>query len=403
MPRKKALTPPPPEDQPLVPQTGAKRHSRLGPSGFKSVEVCPSYVNDSKETLAATKGSLAHGLLEQHHINVTRHQEFLLLDSDDQQYSISLIAGYMEELYRGKIDGAWTIEREVELDLKMYQIPDCEFGTADELLHCKATNEAHLVDYKFGWWEVDDAEYNIQGWLYALGVFARLPWCSWVTVHFLQPKRDEVSTYRFNRQADISRMLVRAKAIAERRKEKAGVEFSPVMSNCLWCGNKASCKALHEIALKVMSKTPVLFPENVDDLTPETFNDPESAGMVHEIAQLMEKWADQIKRRITQLALEGWEIPGKDIRHVSGKTRIIDPIRVYEIMEDKYGIDINRFLADFCDVALGRLESHAGSIAARGEKDNAKKELRKLFAAEGLVTVGQPSAYLVDAKSKTDQ
>jgi hypothetical protein len=48
---------------------------------------------------------------------------------------------------------------------------DCDKGTGDLLSSDKKRAHIDLMDYKFGWIEVDDAEDNIQLGIYVLGAF----------------------------------------------------------------------------------------------------------------------------------------------------------------------------------------------------------------------------------------
>lgn len=367
------------------------RHARLGPSGFKPVEICPSYVNTPGDSEASRVGTRQHKLMEKYGVNVTREREFALLASDEQMEALQTIADYVKPIEKA-LEGKARTKRhtELELDLTSYAIPDCEFGTADLVWEDQGEQHVELFDYKFGWMEVEDVESNVQLWLYALGCFARFKWARSVRAHILQPACDVVSTHTFTRQ-DIPRMLLRAMTIAERKKAMAGKEFVPVTSNCLWCGNKASCLALHGFALKVVKQ--LEFPTVV--LTPEEFNDQAFAGDAYNLSKLLERWAKDIRWKITQLALDGLEIPGKILRQVKGKARIIDTFRAWELLHETYSLSLEEFMAT-TEPSITKIESAIAAPEPRGFKGQKKDEVRQALMGEGIVVSGAPSAFLVD-------
>lgn len=58
-------------------------------------------------------------------------------------------------------------------ELKLSILNGLTFGTAD-LVMVKG-DRAIIGDAKFGWNPVEDAEVNLQGWAYAIGVFEKYP------------------------------------------------------------------------------------------------------------------------------------------------------------------------------------------------------------------------------------
>lgn len=391
-----------------------RAHARLGPSGFKSREICPSYLPTQGESAASKMGTKLHDLLERFGINVLEEPEFRFLDTGSQMDALQMIKEYVTPFEKTAV----KIHREVQFNLESYRIPDCEFGTGDLVLEqadCVADCVFDLMDYKFGYLEVDDPETNIQIWLYVLGLFHNFPKAKCVRAHILQPARDEIGTATFTRDR-IPEMLLRAQAIATRVKSQAGKAFNPVLSNCLWCANKGACVALHQMAMKTAVAARLEYPEALSTLVPDDLNDNETiieyGSSIYDLAKLLEGWADQMKRRLTQLSIEGHELRGKTLRQVSGKANIVDPFGVLDMMlQDRCGKTlaelvknpdaleaINTLLAAVAAVSITKAENFVASTAERGHKDEAKKELRKRFASEGFLFIGSPSAYLVDSK-----
>jgi hypothetical protein len=355
--------------------------------------VCPSYENDKETSRAADEGDMLHGIMEKHHIKALQSKEFKALGDERQISMIEMVVGYITPIIKAaKTD----VEYEVELNLRPLKLRDTEFGTADVLAGQRTKRHADVIDYKFGWLEVDDAEFNIQGWLYALGAFLKCAWADTVTVHFLQPRRDEISSHTFDRSR-MTEMLLRAQTINERRHELAGKEFNPVVSNCTWCANKAGCKALHGFILQLDGKVPLRFPAEVKTFDPPRFKDPKTAGVLYEFADMIGRWGWDMKRRITDLvANEGFEIQDFSLKTRKGNTTIIDPYRAVEIARDQFGVKVET-LDDFLAIAepsLHGIETAIGALQPRGAKGSTKDKFRLELAKEGIIESGRPSSWL---------
>lgn len=394
-PKLKNTAPTPESKKPAKTSPSPRSHARLGPSGYKSVEICPSYISTPGDSAASIAGTKLHDLLERFGINVKEEPEFEFLDAGEKMLMLEKIVDYVEPYEKS----AKKIDREVQLDLTSYKLPDTEFGTADLIITENPTT-LHLMDYKFGKLEVDDAEENIQIWIYVLGAFVKYPKAKTIGAHVLQPARDEISTASFSRD-DIPMMVLRARTIAERRAKRSGVEFNPVVQNCLWCNNKANCVALHNFALKSAKYAALVMPA-VTSLQPEDLNDMETiihlGSDIYDLAKLMEGWSDAMKRKITQLTIDGHEITGKRLRQVGGKSSVKSVPETIDYIEEVTGSPREEILAAVADVSITKAENYVASLAPKGDKGKAKDELRAELGHRGYIQVGNPSAYLVDEK-----
>src|SRR4051794_35326622 len=100
-----------------VKTTGAARHARLGPSGYKSREICPSYLSDNESSNASLEGDLLHDVMEklvaravkQKRAKLLTAPEVLSLDDERQVAMIEMVVGYVQPL----IDTATVVELEV--------------------------------------------------------------------------------------------------------------------------------------------------------------------------------------------------------------------------------------------------------------------------------------------------
>lgn len=348
--------------------------------------------------MAAKIGTQLHGLLEKYGVDYAEEEEFRQLDSDSQIEMLRKIGEYITPYEMGMKS---VIHREIRLDLTSYGLPDCEFGTAD--LVFDRGDQIDLMDYKFGMIEVDDPEENTQMWLYALGCFVHFPSSKTVTTHVLQPALDIVGTAQFTR-ADIPRMLLKLRTIADRVSELADKVFNVVPSNCLWCGNKAHCTALHELVLRVSKHANLTVEDHdIEVLSAMQVTNIQDhiayAGSIYDLAQLLEKWADMMKRRISRYVSEdGWEIPGKQLKTVGGKTQVVDVLQAIDVLKTVYKKTDEEILKEVAELSIGKLETFVAKTAPRGSKGATKEKLRKDLWDTGCLFQGGPSSYLVDIK-----
>lgn len=400
--KKKPSSPP---KKPTTKKVAKPAHARLGPSSLKSREICPSYVNDQGSSAAANLGTKLHGLLEKHHIDIKLHNDFAFLDSDEQQNAVEMIADFKAPMEAE----ASKIHREIELDLSALSVQGCDFGTADLVLEYRKQKMVRVLDYKFGRIAVDDPKDNIQFWMYSLGCFIRFPWAEKVEAFGLQPLLDEVGSHVFTR-ADFDAMLLRARVIADKVAKHAGKKFNPVLSNCLWCANKANCAAMNTFALRIAKYPTFEFPPlppgtngketSVLDLMDGEYV-LEHGSDLYDLAKLMEGWGESVRRAITTFALEGFEIRGKTVRTQGGKSSITDVLAAMEKTSELTGEPLEEIWPQLVEVPIGKLDAFVSARAERGKKSAAKDDLRKALAKAGILYVGGPTSFLVDEKQPT--
>lgn len=369
-------------------------HARLAPSAFKGYEVCPSYVPDDEVTKAGERGTRLHKKLEEHGHKVDAEAEPEEIDA----YQLKMVADYIRPFEEAAAIEKFKILREHRFNLLPLGVDGCDRGTGDLLILSKVAKHIELFDYKFGWIEVDDAEFNIQIGIYVLGCFFTYPWADTVMARILQPARDEISTHLFHRE-DINPILLRARTIADRTNAQADKVFNPTVDVCLWCANKANCLALHAMTLQAKDQARIQLPQGVD-LDPRKFNTVAASGDVYDFAAIIEKWASAIKWQIICMAHDdGIEIPDHELREVSGKRAIIDPEGAQEILQNQFGVPLSDFLAA-SNPSISKMEKLVGDRAEHGVKGDAKEAMSNALMAEGIVAKGNPSRFLVRIKTK---
>ncbi len=376
-------------------------HAKLGPSTFKAREICPSYVPDEESTKAAERGTMLHNILEEHGAKAVKAKAARKLEEIDE-VQLEMICNYTRPYEAGRVfdkDLAVTeIIREHRLNLKPLKITDCDKGTADLLILDRGRAHIDLMDYKLGWIEVDDAEVNIQTGIYAVGALFEFPWAQTVTVHILQPARDEVSTALISRE-EIQSWLLRAKTIAARVIAEAGKTFNPLVDNCLWCDYKGSCLALHRMVLKAAEGAQLAVPDGL--LTPEDFNDPDQSGVLYDFAEILIKYAQAIKWKIITMSEEGIQIPGHELRVTNGKRVVVDATGALEILVNKFGVDQQDYIAAL-NPSISALEKLVSAAADYGSKGERVKEMSSELMGEGMLALGNPSKFLVRIKTKAE-
>jgi len=244
------------------------------------------------------------------------------------------------------------------------------FGTVDRVII--KGDHVDLVDFKFGVGEIDDADMNIQGQAYLLGVMDKFPELQTATVHFLIPRRDEVLTHDYTR-ADMEDIRLRINMIVEKA-ELENAEAIPNTEGCRYCKHKLSCPALSDKMLPLAKK----YSASVEDFemslwgnySPEKVDDPIVLSKMLNVAQVVDKWQAAAKKQALKLAVEeGAEIPGYDLHYRNASMGIEDAQEAFDAVSHIMSPD------DFmgaCKVSVSALAKKYAEKLERGEKKNAR-------------------------------
>jgi hypothetical protein len=282
-------------------------------------------------------------------------------------------------------------------ELKLSILDGLTFGTAD-LVMVKA-DRAIICDAKFGWSPVEDAEINLQGWAYAIGVFEKYPEVQMVEVVFAQPRLNSVSRHAFFRTADLDKMKLRVSTVIARAKHQPP-ELNPTEYACLYCGAKATCMALHKKALIISSKFSPLTPDSelIDLYDPEQLATPDLRGKAEILRRVLEPWCEKVRKENTRYALEtGEEIPGFEIASRAGRRSITNPQLTYDLVKDR--LTPEEF-ASVCEVSVAQLLKTYSSKAPRGAKEKLKQEIEDKLDEAGVLQGGGDITYLKRKKEK---
>lgn len=257
------------------------------------------------------------------------------------------------------------------------------FGTVDRVV-IKGTH-VDVVDFKFGRGEIDDAEINIQGQAYLLGVMDKFPELETATVHFIIPRRDEVFTANFTR-ADMEGIRLRISLIVGKAMV-SDAERIPNTEGCKYCKHKLSCPALNDKMLplaKKYAKTVEDFSMNLwGNYSPAEIEDPEVLGKMLNVASVVDKWAEAAKKQATKLATdEGLEIPGYDLHFRTANAKIDDSQAAFDAVE--HLLTAEEFM-NACNVTPSALGKAYSEKLPRGEKKNARAKIDNALEDAGVI------------------
>jgi len=353
-----------------------EKHARLSPSKMKYLELCPHYLSDDSPNPAAEEGTLIHDALER--------DDFFGLTAEQRTLAEMCVTVVNQCLSKGCI-----AVNEMKLDVLVLD-GDPVFGTADKVILHK-DNTAHLIDYKMGRTEVDDAEVNIQGQSYALGLFKKFSDLEHVEVIFLIPRQDIVSRHVYVR-ADIDDIVMRILAI-NAASHNPEAPFHPTPDGCAWCANKSQCPALRQLAITTASQHAGLpLPAHFEPGTMTSIDDRNKAQL---LAPILEDWCKQVKQNnIRAVAEEGLELPNFMLVSRGGARRVIDMGVAFDLLSQQ-GVSIVQFMLN-CSIKIADLTGLIQQTAKdKGEPigefvDATMIELERLAA----VVQGDPVTYL---------
>ena len=260
------------------------------------------------------------------------------------------------------------------------------FGTADDVI-IKGTH-ADVVDYKFGRGAIDDADVNVQGQAYLLGVMDKFPQVETATVHFIAPRRDELMTHDYTRD-DVETIRLRLRVIVDRALQPEP-KLRPTTDVCRFCKHRVDCPALSAELLPLAKKYDdggKAFEVMLrDELNPEQIDDPEVIGKMKHVGFLLKSWMEAVDKRALQLAVEeGHDVHGYDLAFRAPVAKVDDTQAAYEALRDV--LTPEEFMGA-CKVTVAAIAKKVAEKKPRGEKKNARPEVETALMAEGLLNTG---------------
>jgi hypothetical protein len=257
------------------------------------------------------------------------------------------------------------------------------FGTVDRVI-IKGTH-VDVVDFKFGISEIDDADINIQGQAYLLGVMDAYPELETGTVHFIMPRRDEILKHTYAR-ADMDEIRLRIQLIVEMARSEPQ-DLQPNTEGCRYCRERLTCQALHDKVLPLAKK----YSKTVDDFKlvlwhsydPAEIEDPRVLGQMLNVAQVVDRWAIAARKQALKMAEEeGRDIPGYDVAWRNASTKLESANEAYAILSDI--LTAEEFM-DVCNITIPQIAKAYAKKLPRGEKKNARGKVELLLEQAGVL------------------
>jgi hypothetical protein len=259
------------------------------------------------------------------------------------------------------------------------------FGTVDRVI-IRGTH-VDIVDFKFGVGEIDDADMNIQGQAYLLGVMDKFPELKTATVHFIIPRRDEVLTHNYSKE-EMEDIRLRINIIVSRAEAEASERKAiPNTEGCKYCKHKLECPALSEKMLPLAKK----YSASVDDFemtlwdsyAPEKVEDPAVLSKMLNVAAVVNKWQEAAKKQALKLAVEqGEEIPGYDLHYRNATLKIENAQEAYDALE--HIMDADDFMSA-CSVSITQLAKKYSEKLERGQKKHARGTIELSLEEAGVL------------------
>lgn len=349
----------------------SRGHARVSPSQFNNRKLCEGWLpepDDPKKIHPVTaEGTRCHEAME-------TGDDSQLQTEWEEQY-VAICREYVAKLPRAD----WE-----RIEPKLDILGGRSHGYAD-LLRCVG-NTADLVDWKFGWNQVEDAETNLQGIGYTLGVFELYPSIAQVTVHFVMPRLGKVSVHTFDR-SDVDRLRVQVAHILDRAENPDPKNFQASWKACAYCARKPICPVVVSKVAEACSSSGLPLPEtNLAEATPEELS------FLRDFADVAEDWARKVKEYVLSQRLHGGiDIPGWELTFRKGARKVDDGNKLVEIAR-AFGLTESD-IVESSKLYLTKLEKKVRDI--QPPKDMAH-ELPEDFEHEKLLSYGADGRLSVD-------
>lgn len=375
----------------MTPDTSAAHHA-IGPSSQKNKAICAGWVNDPySDKTRADEGTALHEATEKNELSGL---------NPEQIEQVTKCLNYLARLEVGAI----AILKEVRLSI----LHGATFGTADRLIKRRLPSgkiHVDVVDFKFGWKAVDDAKDNIQGFNYVIGASELWPEADSWKVHFLSPRRDEVSTHTFFR-SDLPRLRLTISTIIHRVLHWENSRDPKLLCldelNCATCGRKSdgSCPLILKYALThAKAYSPLEIAEEVHS---SKITDPAAMSRFYTAIRVLEKMVDSGKKHVAEFA-KTTPIPGYAVKERAGKVSINNSLLAWPVLREKLGITSLEDPA-FMELIGASTFSYAdvqkivSDKAPRGEKSKAVGALWTALQDADAVRAAEPTTYLQRVK-----
>jgi len=408
-----------------------RAHHPYSPSSLQFREACPCYENRDVVNARAVAGTLAHAVTDTGQdddrlsdddasnaaacMDFYERQKQLFVEERDRQVKLlktsqadwlpGCPAGVAEVIELREVylpidfckfeDGApWRKVDGSGLLLPPVIVESTTAGYLDRGLISWDRKRAHLFDWKFGAWPVEDADNNLQGMAYALGVWRKYPTLETIKFTFKQPLIDAVSEVTWHRK-ELPALYLRIQAVVARAREaKSRGDFStarPMTPTCNFCGNLGKCPKVCEFACRVGAKFwPLEIPASI---TPTEVQDPTNSAVGLRLAAVLKVWCDSFRASVTNrvIAHPSMEVP-PGYKLQSRSDREIQDRHLFKAVALRYVTE--QELEGAVTYTFGPIEEKISEKAPRMRKSATVEEFQKACEDAGAVKKGEPYYFL---------
>lgn len=375
--------------------TPERVHHPYSPSKLQMLEACPKLQSINSESEAAFTGTIQHDVADSGIDNARLPDYKAMAAVECMKFAESRAAEYP--------GGTVLREEYFPIDDETVFSPDGKrflgttAGYADFVVVSKNGLKGEILDWKFGQWGVEDADNNLQGIAYALGLLKRFPKLQSIRVWFILPHRDELSEHTFTRN-DFNGLYLRTRTVVQRAVEanKVADDFSTAKATtgtCLFCSLVGRCPKVAKLVIKLGKKyAPLQVPESV---TPSLLLDPKQVSIGLRLAQVAKVWSESYRRQSTAKTIEDPTFIPEDYTLVSTCKRIIKNAKKLGELAKQYLPEADKEKVDaLYDLPITSVEDLISIAADRGQKEATVKAFGEVALAEGIVEMGVPFAFL---------
>src|SRR6185503_3083199 len=372
-----------------------KVHHAFSPSTLQAREACPKFSPAQGDNAASLAGT------RQHEAPETGEDSEML--ADHEAIAVAECLAYCDTLAKNYPDGTVLKEEYLPIDAE-----HTTAGYADYILVSKNGKRAEVVDFKYGKQPVEDAENNLQGIAYLLGVKHRFPDLEWATVHFVCPHQDLVDRHSFLLTPEkTNELYLRVKVVVSRAKLAAQNpdDFSaarPAVSACMFCSLVGRCPKVTEIALNIGKKfSPIQLPETI---SPNMVSDPNDTAIGLKVAQVVTAWAKGFRAQVTERATIDPDFMPSGYQLVPMQRReVVDARKIVELAKKLLPNDRHEAVEALLDLPITGVEELIKISALRGKKTAAVKAFGEELEKSGAVKFGNPFVILRQTSGKNDE
>lgn len=385
-------------------------HHPYSPSSLQSLEACPYFRNRQQKTkhartIAGERGhkSVETGVDDQSLSDedlqaVAEAADFAAGRKAQLEMEAQLAAKESLEKYGRKILTDVEEHKELYLPVDDLVFDDAESTTAgyvDLLLISWDRKYAELIDYKFGFWTVEEASNNLQALAYILGVFKKFPSVERIKFFFKLPNVEQVSSTEVTR-SQIPEIYLRIQVVVARareaRKDPTFSKAEPRCPLCCFCANLGRCPAVEKLMVRVAQKFyPLEWPA---DITPMKVQDPKNTGLALRLAQVAKAWAESYRSRQTERVLTGEAVvpEGYHIERRQGNREVVNT-EAFKQVALRF-LTAEEYQALCQPPGFGDIEEKINAKTPKGSKKAALENFGKLLESEKAVERGQPYSFL---------